>query len=138
MASAPTEIDFLVDSLVVEPTGWNKVWSLRNRIEIPYTSIVSVEHDHRRAENGPTGLRFPGANIPGIYLAGTFWRFWGDRKVRSFWIRRHAEKCITFQLTQHQFDYITVEVGDPDAEIAKITTVLREHGLTLDSASSAT
>jgi hypothetical protein len=136
MASAATEIDLLIDSLVIEPTGWNKLLSLRNKIEIPFQDIVSVEHDHRLAENGPVGIRFPGSNIPGVYLAGTFWRFWGDRKVRSFWIRRHAEKCITFHLRDHHFDYVTVEVGDPEAEIRLITTALRERGIILPSSST--
>ncbi len=131
MATAPTEIDLLVDKLIVEPMGWNKLWSMRLKIEIPFDTIVSVEQDHRLAENGPVGVRFPGANIPGIYLAGTFWKFWGDRKVRSFWVRRHAGKCITIRLRNHYFNYLTVEVDDPAAEIRHIQTVLRDHGIEL-------
>ncbi|MGC4104756.1 MAG: hypothetical protein QM753_00155 [Thermomicrobiales bacterium] len=76
---AVTKIDLLMDRLVVEPVGWHKVWSLRRRIDVPYADIVSVAEDHRLAENGPSGVRFPGASLPGIYLAGTFWKFWGER-----------------------------------------------------------
>jgi len=131
MADAPTEIDLLVDKLIVEPMGWNKLWTLRSKINIPFSDIVSVEQDHRLAENGPVGVRFPGANIPGMYLAGTFWKFWGDNQVRSFWVRRHAGKCITIRLRDHHFDYVTVEVHDPETEIRHIRTALRERGIVL-------
>jgi hypothetical protein len=131
MAAAVTEIDLLVDRLVVEPMGWNKVWSLRTRIDIPYGDIVAVEQDRRLAENGPAGLRFPGANIPGVYLAGTFWKFWGDRKSRSFWLRRRADRCITIRLRNNSFDYVTVDVADPAAEIRRITSSLLDRGIVL-------
>lgn len=131
MATAPTEIDLLVDKLIVEPMGWNKLWSLRSKIEIPFSDIVSIEQDRRLAENGPVGLRLPGANLPGIYLAGTFWKFWGDNKVRSFWVRRHADKCITIRLRNHHFNYVTVEVHNPETEIRNLQTALRERGFTL-------
>jgi hypothetical protein len=125
---AVTKIDLLMDRLVIEPVGWHKVWSLRRRIDVPYADIVSVMEDHRLAENGPSGMRFPGANLPGIYLAGTFWKFWGGENVRSFWLRRHAENCITLRLRNHYFAYITVEVSDPSAEIAAIVDAMQEHG----------
>ena len=128
MAAAATDIDILVDRLIIEPMGWNKLWSLRTSIEIPFRCVVSVEQDRRLAENGPVGVRFPGANLPGVYLAGTFWKFWGDKKVRSFWIRRHADKCITIRLRDHYFDYVTVEVGEPGAEIRRITSALHDRG----------
>lgn len=131
MANAPTEIDLLVDKLVVEPMGWNKLWSLRSKIEIPFADIVSIEQDRRLAENGPAGLRFPGANLPGIYLAGTYWKFWGKNKVRSFWVRRHADKCITIRLRNQHFNYVTVEVHDPEREIHHLRTALLERGFPL-------
>ena len=124
---ALTKIDLLMDRLVVEPVGWHKLWSL----DVPYADIVSVSEDHRLAENGPSGMRFPGASIPGVYLAGTFWKFWGGEHTWSFWLRRHAENCITLQLRNHRFSYITVEVSDPAGEIAAITNALQEHGYSL-------
>lgn len=129
--AAVTEIDLLVDYLVVEPMGWNKVFSLRSRIDIPFRDIVSIEQDARLAENGPSGLRFPGSNIPGVYLAGTFWKFWGDRKSRSFWLRRRADRCITIRLRNNYYDYVTVDVDDPKAEISRIRSVLDERGIVL-------
>ncbi|HEU0163988.1 MAG TPA: hypothetical protein VFQ54_03025 [Thermomicrobiales bacterium] len=137
MAAAVTEIDLLVDRLVVEPMGWNKVWSLRTRIDIPFDDIVAIEQDRRLAENGPTGVRFPGANIPGVYLAGTFWKFWGDRKSRSFWLRRRADRCITIRLRNNSFDYVTVDVADPAGEIRRITSSLHDRGIELGASGLA-
>ena len=68
----------------------------------------------------------PGTNVPGMYLAGTFWKFWGDKssRVKSFWVRRHPGKCIRIDLRNHDYDYLMVEVDDPGAEIARITAWL--------------
>lgn len=120
-------IDLQPAQMVVRPRGWHRVASLKTSIDIPVSSIVDVGRDPRMIENGPVGLRFPGTNIPGMYIAGTFRKFLGAEKSRSFWIRRHPEQCITIQLRDHQYTSITVEVDDPDAEIARITTWLNDH-----------
>ena len=125
-----TRIDYGSTGFDILPQGWYRLWSLRRRVHVPYESVVSVEHDLRHAENGPIGLRFPGTNLPGVLLAGTYWKFWGARRVRSFWIRRHAANCITIRLREHEYDYVTIEGDDPAAEIARLTGTLAERGLT--------
>lgn len=126
-----TKIDLLGDRLVIEPVGWHKLWSLRRKIEVPFADVVSVAQDHRLAENGPNGMRLPGTSIPGVYIAGSFWRFWGNDRMWSFWIRRHAENCITFRLRNNHFTIITVEVENPTQEVATITEHMREYGFVL-------
>ena len=126
---AKTRIAYGDTAFDVLPQGWYRLWSLRARVRIPYESVTSVEHDLRHAENGPIGVRFPGTNVPGVILAGTYWKFWGSRHVRSFWIRRHAQNCITIRLREHEFDYVTIEVDDPTAEIARLTAILQGRGL---------
>jgi hypothetical protein len=73
------------------------------------------------------GLRFPGTNLFGSYIAGTYWKFWDTPRVRSFWVRRHAESCITLRLQGHWFDVICVEVDDPEREVARIRAAIAEQ-----------
>jgi hypothetical protein len=69
-----------------------------------------------------------GTNVTGRYIAGTFWRFWGDpaKREKSFWVRRHPDKCIRITLANHDYDFAMVEVDDPAAEIARIEAWLHE------------
>ena len=122
MSHYETRIDLGQDEMVVRPIGWAQVWSLRRAIHVPKEDVVGVSQDDRLAENGPRGMRSPGTNLPGYYLAGTYRRFWGDplRRERSFWIRRHPDKCIRIELRNHHFDYLMIEMADPVAEIARI------------------
>jgi hypothetical protein len=113
-------------NLIVRPIGWQRVYALKTSLYAAKADVVSVEPGSRLAENGPVGLRCPGTNLPGYFLAGTFWKFWGNDgdKVKSFWIRRHPDKCIRINLANHDYDYLMIEVDDPDAEIARINAWL--------------
>jgi hypothetical protein len=123
----PVEIDLLWNAASIRPTGWHRLWSLRREIDVPYEQIAEVSHDPAFARNGPEGLRFPGTNLFGSYIAGTYWKFWDTPRVRSFWVRRHAESCITLRLQGHWFDVICVEVDDPEREVARIRDAIADQ-----------
>lgn len=77
---------------------------------------------------GPEGVLIPGTRFPGVITAGTYWRFWGNDRVRSFWLRRRDPRnCTTIRLRDHDFDYITVEVEHPEPEVARLSAAVREH-----------
>lgn len=124
---APVEIDLLWNALRVRPTGLHRLWALRRRVDVPYERIVAVRHDPALARNGPEGIRFPGTSVPGVYIAGTFWKFWDRPRVRSFWVRQRAERCVTLELRGHRYDYLCVEVGDPTGEVARIEAALADR-----------
>ena len=124
---APVEIDLLWNGIRVRPTGWHRIWSLRREITIPYEQIASIAHDPALARNGPEGIRFPGTNVPGYYTAGTYWKFWDRPRVRSFWVRRHAERTITLELRNHWYDLLCVEVDDPAAQVERIRAAIAEQ-----------
>jgi hypothetical protein len=122
MSHYETRIELGPTAMRVLPQGWARLWSARREIVVPKGQVARVWQDHRRAENGPRGLRSPGTNVPGFFLAGTFRRFCGDpsSRERSFWIRRHPDRCIRIDLQDHHFTYLMIEVDDPAAEIARI------------------
>ena len=115
-------IELEPDAMVIRPVGKHRLASLRNAVRIARVDVSGVEPGGITAENGPIGLRFPGTNIPGRYLAGTFWKFWGppERRVKSFWMRRHPGSCIRISFRDASFDYAMVEVSDPAAEVTRI------------------
>ncbi len=117
---AYTTITLNPTNLVVRPVGKHRLFALKTSLYVARPDVVSAEPGGHLAENGPVGLRVPGTNVPGVYLAGTFWKFWGAHRVKSFWIRRHPGKCIRINLQNFDYDYLMVEVDDPAAEIARI------------------
>lgn len=121
------EIDLNPTNLTVRPLGRNWAFALKRSLSAAKAEVAAVERGGRLAENGPVGLRFPGTNVPGRFLAGTFWKFWGGQegRVKSFWVRRHPDKCIRIDLANHDYDYLMVEVDDPEAEIARIEAWLK-------------
>lgn len=122
----PVEIDLRWDTLVVRPTGWHRVWSLRRAIVVPYEQIVSVEHDPAFARRGAEGARLPGSHIGNRYHAGTFLKYWVQPKVRSFWVRGDPDRTILLRLRGHRFDLICVEVDDPHAQVARIRAAVAD------------
>jgi hypothetical protein len=107
-------------SLIVRPQGKHRWLALKWSVYVARPDVVSAEPGGHLAENGPVGLRSPGTNLPGFYLAGTFRKFWGTNRGTSFWIRRHPDKCIRINLQNFDYDYLMIEVDDPAAEIARI------------------
>lgn len=107
-------------NMVVRPVGKHRFLAVRLSLYVARADVVSAAPGGHLAENGPVGIRMPGTNIPGRYLAGTFWKFWGQSRVKSFWIRSHSDKCVLITLSNHDYDYLMLEADDPTAEIARI------------------
>ena len=121
-------IEYETGSFAVVMDGLERVWTMRHRITVPYLSVISVSWDVHHAAAGPEGIRFPGTGFPGVITAGTYWRFWGNDRVRSFWLRgRDPRNCITIRLRDCAFDYITVEVEHAEAEVARLSAAVKEH-----------
>jgi hypothetical protein len=121
-------IEYEAGSFTVVMDGLDRVWTLRHRITVPYQSVISVSWDVHHVAAGPEEIRFPGTGFPGVITAGTYWRFWGEDRVRSFWLRgRDPRNCMTVRLRDHAFDYITVEVEHPEAEVARLSAAVQEH-----------
>ncbi len=72
---AYVDIDLKATNLTVRPLGWNRVFALKLSLYAAKAHVAAVARGGHLAENGPVGLRFPGTNVPGHFLAGTFWKF---------------------------------------------------------------
>ena len=96
--------------------GWDKLWAIRSRLEIPLAHIKDVHTDASPKMGWFQGLKVIGADIPNVFRAGTFYQDEGW----VFWDVRHAHKVIVVELHDERFQKLVIEVADPEAEVAKL------------------
>jgi hypothetical protein len=109
------------DSVVFEVEGMHKLWALRSRLEIPLAHVRGVRADPAAARGLWRGLRLAGADIPGLFAAGTFFRH-GEL---VFYDVRDPSHAIVVDLDDETYERLVVEVRDPAAAVARITDALR-------------
>jgi hypothetical protein len=105
------------DSRVIfDVQGLHKVWAFKNRLEIPLAHIKRVHADPNIARAGWKGVRMPGTHLPGVIVAGTFYR----GKKRSFWDVSRSERAIVVELADERYDELVIEVDNPSAEVERL------------------
>ena len=114
-----TELFVSEKKLVVEIRGWDKLWTLKSRLEIPLEHVRSVHVDPEIARQ-PKGLRTLGTHVPGVITAGTF-RKAGER---VFWNVRHPEKVIVVELRDERYARLVLEVADPAGMVATLNDAM--------------
>jgi hypothetical protein len=108
------------DKLILEVQGWDKLWALKSRLEIPRSNIRDVRADPTIARGWWKGVRLPGTHLPGVIIAGTFYH----HGKRIFWDVKDAEKTIVIELADERYDQLVVEVANPAAEVQRIRDAL--------------
>jgi hypothetical protein len=119
------EISIWDDAVIFEPRGWGKVWTLRSRVVVPLASVRAV----RRAEPGVTrgwrkGWNMPGTRLPGVIVAGTFFR--GGQRI-FYDVRGAGERAIVVDLNGAAYDQLVVDVPDREAALQLLETALRDR-----------
>ena len=104
------------DSLVLHVQGADKFWAFKSELTIPLKHIVDIRIDDEIVKGWWRGIKFPGANIPGVLTAGTFYQ---DGK-RIFWDIHHPEAAIVISLEHESYDELVIEVEDPKALVRDI------------------
>lgn len=107
---------------IFEVHGWDKLWSLRSRLEIPLAHIRGVHADPTPAMGLFQGLRLAGTHIPHVFRAGTFYQDGG----LVFWDVHDPEKTIMIKLRDEWYKKLIVEVAEPKATIKLITNAINE------------
>ena len=114
------EINIEGNNVTFEVRGWDKVWSLRSRLEIPLSHVSDAHIDPDPAMGWFEGLKMGGTDIPNIFRAGTFYQ----EGEWVFWDVRHPEKTIVVDLSHETYKKLIIEVADPDAEIQKLKAAI--------------
>ena len=110
------------DVLDIQVVGRHKFWALTSSLRVPLSDVREVRRDAERASRFMPGLKLPGAHIPFVYTAGTYYQ--SDFRP-DFWSVRKPENALVIQCSaEAAYDEIIVEVEDPDATLARITAAL--------------
>jgi hypothetical protein len=104
------------DHAVFQVEGFDKLWALRSRLEIPLTHIKQVEADPDAVGRWWHGLKILGTDVPGLFAAGTF--FYHGELV--FWDVHDPARTIIVSLDHERYKKLIVEVADPQMTIARL------------------
>ena len=107
-------------NLVLHIRGADRLWAFKGSLEIPLAHIAEIGADAAVAHGWWHGLRMPGANIPGVLTAGTFYQ---DGK-RVFWDVHNPENTVVIELKDERYNKLIVEVADPKAAVELVKAAL--------------
>lgn len=105
--------------LVVEVEGMDKLWALKSRLTIPLGHVRGATADPGAVAD-PKGLRAPGTHLPGVIVAGTFYR----EGERVFWDVHDKDKAVVLELRDEDYQRLVVQVDDPRATVALVERAL--------------
>ncbi|MDQ6787195.1 MAG: hypothetical protein M3033_10345 [Acidobacteriota bacterium] len=111
------------DKVVFEVEGWDKLWSLRSRLEIPLAHIKDVHADPKPAMGWFDGLKLAGTALPNIFKAGIFYQE-GDL---VFWDVHNPEKTVVVELDHEHFAKLIIEVAEPDTAVRLLEDVISQR-----------
>lgn len=118
-----TLVTVTAESLVIEPVGLDKVWSLTRRLRIPLDQVAGVGLD-AGATAGPDGWRLPGLRVPGK-VSGRF----RSRGRTEFWNVSARERTVGITLLEPaRYDRVVVDVDDPQGVVDRITDAVNARG----------
>jgi len=103
-----------------EVEGFDKLWTLRSRLDIPLAHIVSVEANHEQVGRWWHGFKLLGTDVPGLLGAGTFY-YHGEV---VFWDVHDPAHAIILSLDHERYRKLIIEVADPAEVIARLQTAI--------------
>ena len=109
--------------LVLEVQGFDKIWSLRSRLQIPLAHIRAIHPAPDEARRWFHGLKLAGSHIPGVISAGTFYEDHG----LVFWDVHDPDNAVALDLVDERYHRLVVEVADPGAAIRLVQNHLRSR-----------
>lgn len=116
------EIAIVGDKLIVQLRGWEQVWALKRRIEVPLACVRRAVIDPAIARR-PEGMRAPGTYLPWVISAGTY----RGRGKRAFWSVRNPAKAVVIDLAGHHYTRLVIEVDDPLETVDAIERALERQ-----------
>jgi hypothetical protein len=110
------EITIEGDSVIFEVEGWDKLWSLRSRLEIPLAHVIGAHADPEPAMGWFDGIKLGGTAVPNVFRAGTFYQ----QGELIFWDVHEPANTIVIDLEHERYKKLIIEVAAPEEEVKKI------------------
>ncbi len=117
------EVTIQGKQVVFEVIGVHKLWALKSRFEVSVRMIKAARRDNNVMKGIWKGLRIPGTHIPGVIVAGTYFR---DGK-KSFWDVVRSEGAIVVEVEGGPYDEVVVEVADPERVVKLIEEAIGNY-----------
>ena len=112
------------DLVVITLLGPARILSLRKRVAFPLDSVLSVQSTPNVfSKQGTFGRRIGSLTIPTFFRVGAF-RAFRDQGP-AFWACFRGDTAITFNLENHRFHYVVIDVADPSATLS----LLAKYGI---------
>ncbi|WP_433052975.1 hypothetical protein [Dactylosporangium sp. CS-033363] len=118
LMKVPTNLQLTVtdSALVIEPQGLDRLWTRRDRIEVPLSAVFSIRIAPR-SEAPPLPGRGNTLHLPGIITAGPH--------GTTFWDVRRGDQLLIIQcLPGAEFDALVLQFANPFATLTRTRTVL--------------
>ena len=111
------------DHLVVSLTGWDRVLSLKGRLDVPVAAVSEVEAKHRSEIKRLPGrwLRLPGTYVPSMVHHGSY----GRRPHRDFWALFRQERVLVVHCRDWDYERLVLAVPDCDHIASELAGVVR-------------
>lgn len=121
-----TQVEIVGDKLVLTVNGIDVVLSFKKHLEVPLSAVTGVEIGVTAEAQAKLddSLRLPGAYMPGIAIAGSYL----EHGKWMFWNIHAGKKAISIALNHEKYEYLVVEVDDPEAVAALIRSKLPAKG----------
>ncbi len=117
-----TKVEIIGDRLSLTVQGIDVILSFKKHLEVPLAHVTSADLGITREaqEHLDESIRLPGAYMPGIAIAGRFYRHgnW------IFWNIHKGERAITIGLDHEDYVSLVVEVEDPERTVAEIRSAI--------------
>jgi hypothetical protein len=104
------------DELIITMHGWDKLLTLRSKLEVPLDNIrsVTVRPAEGRYDETP-GIKVAGGYLPGKLATGYFWI---DERGWAFYDVHDPEKTIGLDVSGQRTKLIVVQIDDETPEDA--------------------
>jgi hypothetical protein len=106
-----TKIEVIDGRLKVEVLGWDKLWACKSRLDIPLANVSGVRLVDDMPRFGSRGIRCPGTHLPGVIIAGSYYR----NGQWAFWDVHNVKRVIAVELRNESYTTLYLETEDPEA-----------------------
>ncbi len=114
------------NQLTIKLEGFEKLWALKRRLQIPHYAILEVDYLGRQPtmQDLKGFLRFPGTSLPWLFLAGSYRR----GKEREFWyVQMKQPGLLTITLKPDALNYDKIRLTCSPEVAQSVADWWQEH-----------
>ena len=113
--------EITTNALILHVEGADKVWAFKSQLSIALNHITGIRLDEELVNKWWHGIKFPGANIPHVITAGTFYQ----QGKRVFWDIHHPKQAVVISLTDETYNELVIEVENPEIFVEQIQEAIK-------------